>query len=91
MNTTTTSTGYLHLNSEKKKQILERLIKDGHINVDELLILMQNDKEYVYIPTIDSPVVTQLYSSPVVGTTTTCCGIPSGCTRSSCPAGYVKR
>jgi hypothetical protein len=34
----------------KKLKILNRLTKDGHITLEEALILLETEKEYVYIP-----------------------------------------
>lgn len=39
------------MNKEKKLEILNRLAKDGYITLDEALILLETEKEYVHIPT----------------------------------------
>lgn len=38
-----------------KKEIVKRLIEAGHIDFDEALILMETEKQIVYLPRTDSP------------------------------------
>jgi len=38
------------MEKNKKLEILNRLTKDGAITLDEALILLETEKEYVYIP-----------------------------------------
>ncbi len=38
----------------EKIEILKRLLKDGHITVDEFIVLYENEKQYVYIPSTTS-------------------------------------
>jgi len=38
------------MDKEKKLEILNRLTKEGHITLDEALILLETKKEYIYIP-----------------------------------------
>lgn len=39
------------MDKEKKLEILNRLTKEGHITLDEALVLLETEKEYIYIPT----------------------------------------
>lgn len=39
-------------------QILENLIKEGHIGLDEALILLETEKETVYVPYVYPNVLT---------------------------------
>ena len=39
----------------KKLEILNRLAKEGHIDLAEALILLETEKEYVYIPNNNNP------------------------------------
>ena len=41
--------------SSSKKDIISRLFKDGHITLDEVLALMEAEKEYVYVPLQNYP------------------------------------
>jgi len=41
------------MGNTKKMEILNRLIKDGAIDLAEALVLLETEKEYVYIPTQD--------------------------------------
>jgi hypothetical protein len=43
------------MNKEKKLEILNRLTKDGDITLEEALILLETEKEYVYIPSNNNP------------------------------------
>lgn len=38
----------------EKVQILKRLLEQGHITVDEFIVLYENEKQYVYIPSTAS-------------------------------------
>ncbi len=43
------------MSKEKKLEILSRLTKDGEITLEEALILLETEKEYVYIPNNNNP------------------------------------
>lgn len=43
-----TTTTYTVSIPQTRNQIIERLFKEGHISFDEMLILLEKEKEYVY-------------------------------------------
>jgi hypothetical protein len=88
------------MNKEKKLEILNRLTKEGDITLEEALILLEPEKEYVYIPNNNNPWIQpnsptiNPYTNPIIpdwtyrpGTIS--CGtsttlIPSTCNTVSC-------
>lgn len=43
------------MKEEKKMAILDRLIKDGSIDLAEALVLLETEKEYINIPALKNP------------------------------------
>ena len=60
----------------KKMELLTKLVKEGHITLEEAFLLSEKEivKEYIYIPnTTTRPWITNPYPSPhpiIYGTTT---------------------
>jgi hypothetical protein len=57
-------------NNIQKLELAKKLFKDNKITIDEFLLLIESDKEYVYqsYPIIDTPIIPPIhYPSPYYG------------------------
>jgi len=53
----------------KKMELLTKLVKEGHITLEEAFLLSEKEivKEYIYIPnTTTSPWITNPYTNPII-------------------------
>jgi len=47
---------------QEKIQLVEKLLKDGHIDFQQAIKLLQVEKEYIYYPNVNVP---WTYTSPI--------------------------
>lgn len=50
MYTATNYPSVINHSENRKMELLERLVKEGHITLEEAMLLTEKEKEYVYIP-----------------------------------------